>query len=77
MHCVPDVVANVGGVICAAAEYRRAGRAAAFADIEEKIRRATAELLDRARDGTLTLRAAASQMAQARLRDAAALRRRF
>ena len=77
VHCVPDVVANAGGVICAAAEYRRAGRAAAFADIEEKLRRATTELLDRTRDGTLPLRAAASQMAQARLRDAAALRRRF
>jgi glutamate dehydrogenase (NAD(P)+) len=36
--CVPDVVANAGGVICAAAEYRGAGHAEAFAEIKEKIR---------------------------------------
>ena len=47
--CVPDVVANAGGVICAAAEYRGAGQAEAFAEIEEKIRDSTAELLDRLR----------------------------
>jgi glutamate dehydrogenase (NAD(P)+) len=75
--CVPDVVANSGGVICAAAEYRGAGHTEAFAEIAEKIRDTTAELLDRIRDGRLTPRAAASQMAQERLRQAFALRRRF
>jgi glutamate dehydrogenase (NAD(P)+) len=75
--CVPDVVANSGGVICAAAEYRGAGRAGAFADIEEKIRDTTAELLDRIRHRTLTPRAATDQMARERLRAALALRRRF
>jgi len=75
--CVPDVVANSGGVICAAAEYRGAGRAEAFAEIEEKIRDSTAELLDRIRPGTLTPRAAADQMARERVREALALRRRF
>jgi glutamate dehydrogenase (NAD(P)+) len=75
--CVPDVVANAGGVICGAAEYRGAGRAEAFADIEEKIRATTAELLDRVQHGTLTPRAAASQMARERLRQAMALRRKF
>lgn len=75
--CVPDVVANSGGVICAAAEYRGAGRVEAFAEIDEKIRAATAELIDRTRHGTLTPRAAAIAMAQERLGKAIALRRKF
>jgi glutamate dehydrogenase (NAD(P)+) len=75
--CVPDVIANAGGVICGAAEYRGAGRAQAFADIEEKIRATTAEMLDRIRHGTLTPREAAGQMAQERMRQALALRRKF
>jgi glutamate dehydrogenase (NAD(P)+) len=75
--CVPDVVANAGGVICAAAEYRGAGHTEAFAEIEEKIRDTTAEMIDRAQDRMLTLREAAGQMAQERLGRAQALRRRF
>jgi glutamate dehydrogenase (NAD(P)+) len=75
--CVPDVVANAGGVICAAAEYRGAGRAEAFAEIEEKIRTSTAELIDRAKHGALTPRTAVEQMAQNRLSKAISLRRRF
>jgi glutamate dehydrogenase (NAD(P)+) len=75
--CVPDVVANAGGVICGAAEYRGAGHAEAFAEIEEKIRDTTAELLDRIRPGTLTPRAAAHQIARERLRQALALCRKF
>jgi len=75
--CVPDVIANAGGVICAAAEYHGAGRAGAFAEITEKIRDSTAELLDRLRRAPVTPRAAAGQMAHERLRRALALRRRF
>ena len=75
--CVPDVIANSGGVICAAAEYRGAGHAEAFSEIKEKIGDTTAELLDRIRYGTLTPRAAADLMAQERLRGALALRRKF
>jgi glutamate dehydrogenase (NAD(P)+) len=75
--CVPDVVANSGGVICGAAEYRGAGHTEAFAEIAEKIRDITAELLDRIRGSGLTPRAAADQMAQERLREAIALRRKF
>ncbi len=75
--CVPDVVANSGGVICAAAEYRGAGRAEAFAEIEEKISDTTAELLDRVRVTGVTPRAVAEQMAHDRLGRALALRRRF
>jgi len=75
--CVPDVVANAGGVICAAAEYRGAGHAEAFAEIEEKIQDTTFEVIDRSRHGLLTLREAAGQMARERLGRARALRRRF
>ncbi len=75
--CIPDVVANAGGVICAAAEYRGASRAEAFTEIEEKIRASTAELLDRTRHGLLTPRAAVRQMAEARLAQALAVRRRY
>ena len=75
--CVPDVVANAGGVICAAAEYRGAGHAEAFTEIGEKIRDSMAELLDRLQRGPMTPRAAASQMADERLRKAFALRRKF
>jgi glutamate dehydrogenase (NAD(P)+) len=73
--CIPDVVANSGGVICAAAELRGAGHTEAFAEIEEKIRDTTAELLDRIQDGSLTPRAAIGQMAAERLRQAMALHR--
>jgi len=75
--CVPDVVANAGGVICGAAEYRGAGREEAFAEIEEKIRDTTGELLERTRHGTLAPRAAAEHMAAQRLGRARALRRTF
>jgi glutamate dehydrogenase/leucine dehydrogenase len=75
--CIPDVVANAGGVICAAAEHRGAGHTEAFADIEEKVRGTMAELLDRIRGGTLAPRAAVGQMARERLRNALALRRKF
>jgi glutamate dehydrogenase (NAD(P)+) len=75
--CIPDVVANSGGVICAAAAYRGAGHAEAFAEIEEKIRDTTAELLERVRHGTVTPRAAANQMAAERLQQAIGFRRKL
>ncbi|GIH96329.1 Glu/Leu/Phe/Val dehydrogenase [Planobispora siamensis] len=74
---VPDVIANAGGVICAAVEYAGGGRERAFAAIEEKIGANTAELADRiARTGDLPRRAA-TEMALSRIRAAQAYRRRF
>lgn len=75
--CLPDVIANAGGVICAAAEYRKAGYKEAFAEIEEKIRDATSELLDRIAVGELSPRQAVEQMARDRLRAATRLRRKY
>jgi glutamate dehydrogenase (NAD(P)+) len=75
---VPDVVANAGGVICAAVEYRGGRRAQAFAEIEERIAASTNEMLDRmTRSEGLLPRDAALAMAQARLSEAAAYRRQF
>jgi glutamate dehydrogenase (NAD(P)+) len=75
--CIPDVIANAGGVICAAAEYRGAGHGEAFAEIEEKIRDTTGELLDRVQHSTLPPRVIADQMALERLHQAMALHRRL
>jgi glutamate dehydrogenase/leucine dehydrogenase len=75
---VPDVIANAGGVICAAVEYRGGSRTQAFAQISERIRANTAELLDRlsTRDDLLPSQAAV-MMARTRLDAASAYRRRF
>jgi glutamate dehydrogenase (NAD(P)+) len=35
--CIPDFIANAGGVICAATEYHGATQTAAFEAIEEKL----------------------------------------
>ena len=75
---VPDVVANAGGVICAAVEYRGGGRTQAFAEIAERISASTTEMLDRmAADDDLSPRDAALAMAGARLAAAAQYRREF
>jgi len=74
---IPDVIANAGGVICAAVEYRGGDRDQAFATIRTKIRENTLELLDRMRADSDESRSAASQMAQERIALAQTYRRRF
>ena len=65
--CLPDFIANAGGVICAAVEYAGGSESQAFATIEEKIRGNTGELLQRMdRDG-LTPREAGVRMARERV----------
>lgn len=73
--CLPDFVANAGGVICAAMEYHGASESAAFDAIRNKIRNNTAEVLDRADSTKVTPRAAAQQMAEDRIRAAMTTRR--
>jgi glutamate dehydrogenase (NAD(P)+) len=73
--CVPDFIANAGGVICAAMEYRGAGQAAAFAAIEEKIRANTEAVLAAAERDQVTPQQAAVALAQSRVQRAMALRR--
>lgn len=72
---VPDFIANAGGVICAAMEYRGATRAAAFEAITEKIRANTEEVLAAAARQICTPREAAFELANERLQAAMATRR--
>jgi glutamate dehydrogenase (NAD(P)+) len=73
--CVPDFIANAGGVICAAMEYRGATEGAALQTIEEKLRQNTALVLAAARDRGVAPRKAALDLALGRVRKAMALRR--
>jgi glutamate dehydrogenase (NAD(P)+) len=67
---VPDFIANAGGVICAAMEYQGASQAAAFAAIEEKLRRNTEQVLSAAKDQGILPRQAAMDMALQRVKKA-------
>jgi glutamate dehydrogenase (NAD(P)+) len=65
--CIPDFIANAGGVICAAMEYQNASQAAAFSAIEEKLRRNTREILETAKQDQILPRDAALEMARKRV----------
>ena len=71
---VPDFIANAGGVICGAVEYHGGTQTAAFAQISEKIRGNTQEVLRRSRDEKIEPRSAALELAHERIRRAMALR---
>jgi glutamate dehydrogenase (NAD(P)+) len=73
---VPDFIANAGGVICAAMEYRGASQAAAFAAIEERLRANTKLVIEAVAKEGLVPREAAVKLATERVRKAMA-RRRF
>ena len=73
--CLPDFIANAGGVICAAVEYRGGTRRQAFDTIRERIGENVEQVLSRSeRDGVLP-RDAAVAMAGERVRRAMALTR--
>jgi glutamate dehydrogenase (NAD(P)+) len=72
---LPDFIANAGGVICAATEYQGASEAAAFAAIEEKLRRNTREVLETAQREQILPRDAALAMARRRVEQAMSHRR--
>ncbi|HWS44692.1 MAG TPA: Glu/Leu/Phe/Val dehydrogenase [Acidimicrobiia bacterium] len=72
---LPDFIANAGGVICAAVEYHGGSEAAAFAEIEDKISRNVATVLERSRDLAVPPRSAAQAMAEERVRAAMGYRR--
>jgi len=73
--CVPDFIANAGGVICAAMEYRGASESAVFATIADKVRRNTQEVLERSRCEGVLPRQAAIELAEQRVRTAMGYRR--
>lgn len=72
---VPDFIANAGGVICAAMEYRGATQAAALEAIEEKIRENTRVVLDAAKRTGVVPREAAEALAVRRIKQAMLYRR--
>jgi glutamate dehydrogenase (NAD(P)+) len=72
---LPDFIANAGGVICAAVEYRGGTEGAALAFIDEKIRANTKAVLDEVRRSRLLPRAAATSLAKERVRRAMRTRR--
>jgi glutamate dehydrogenase (NAD(P)+) len=73
--CVPDFIANAGGVICAAMEYHGSSEAAALQTIEEKLRRNTSMVLDAVRDKQVLPREASMELAVARVKKAMGFRR--
>jgi glutamate dehydrogenase (NAD(P)+) len=73
--CLPDFIANAGGVICAAMEYQGSSQSAAFDAIREKIRNNTTEMFERSDNRSIPLREAAQAMAEVRIRAAMSTRR--
>lgn len=72
---VPDFIANAGGVICAAMEYKGASESAALATIAEKVGRNTRMVLQRCDDEKILPRAAAVELAEERVRKAMSFKR--
>ncbi len=73
--CVPDFIANAGGVICAAMEYHGSSETAAFQTIAEKIRRNTEQVLEESKNSGILPREAAVQLARRRVEKAMSFRR--
>jgi len=73
--CIPDFIANAGGVICAAVEYRGGTEHEALEVIEEKLKRNTRLVLEAATNDHLLPREAATQMALERIKKAAGFKR--
>lgn len=75
--CIPDFIANAGGVICAAIEYHGGTEAGALQAIEEKISTNTSQVLEMADGRNILPRAAAEILARERIDTAMHLGRWF
>ena len=73
--CVPDFIANAGGVICAAMEYQGSTQAAVFQAIEEKLRYNTQVVLEESRIKKIPPRDVAYELAVRRIKKAMSIRR--
>lgn len=73
--CIPDFIANAGGVICASVEYHGGSEPQALETIAEKINRNTTEMLALADQQALEPRRAAEQLAIERVKTAMRYRR--
>jgi glutamate dehydrogenase/leucine dehydrogenase len=72
---VPDFIANAGGVICAATEYRGGTERAAFDYIDERIRHNTRAVIEESKRSGKLPRSAALALAERRVRAATETRR--
>ncbi|WP_179115852.1 Glu/Leu/Phe/Val family dehydrogenase [Solemya velum gill symbiont] len=73
--CIPDFIANAGGVICAAMEYHCAGQSSAMDAIEEKLRRNTELVLKASVEQQILPRTASMEIALQRIERAMSFRR--
>ena len=73
--CIPDFIANAGGVICAALEYAGTPEGLVFPTIEDKVRRNTTAVLEDASRREIDTREAALDLAVTRVRKAMSFRR--
>ena len=73
--CIPDFIANAGGVICAAMEYQGSSESAVLEAIEEKITHNTEQVLLAEEAEGILPREAAIRMAEERVRKAMSFRR--
>lgn len=73
--CLPDFIANAGGVICAAMEYQGTHENAVFPTIETKIRRNTTLVLEAMKREQILPREAAMNLARTRVKRAMSFRR--
>jgi glutamate dehydrogenase/leucine dehydrogenase len=71
---IPDVIANAGGVICAATEYQKMTKSLAFERVRATISDNTKKVLRRTQDEKIPPHEAALRMAKERLIQAMALR---
>ncbi len=71
---VPDFIANAGGLIMAAMEYRQKSAEEAFVAIERKIQKNTDKILHKAKKEQLLPRVAAERLAVERVKAAMAMR---
>jgi len=73
--CLPDFIANAGGVICAAMEYHGSSQTEAFRTIAEKIRDNTQQVLVEAKQEGILPRQAAINLATRRVEKAMTYKR--
>ncbi len=73
--CIPDFIANAGGVICAAMEYQGASQGAVFEVIAEKVRHNTRLVLEESRTKKILPREAAVHLAVQRVKKAMSYKR--
>lgn len=73
--CIPDFIANAGGVICAATEYEGGSECDALESIEEKIRMNTRAVLSESEESGITPRQAALNIAVRRIKKVMSYRR--